>query len=261
MESYFYPHGIAFVATVICEDRLNLEGMVLMARRVRKTEKFPGQWLQGVRGSVSLDTLADKALDALRTAALGPTARPGLRSATPFTVLTVVRGAGVDPLSPFPSGGETHRALEAVTRWSNTWQFDPPPNLARVRLKTRISPDSHFIYAHRRGRAVWFPGHFTRREKGMHTLSCYHRNLVFASLMVESLTGLVSETARYLHQRRSLSSDHRECARHAAGILGRLYGGVPSTYRSWSPRIHIEQNGLTAVVNEVRRFFNLGELM
>jgi len=260
MESFYYPHGIAFVVTAMCKGSLNMEETVLMARRVKQTGRFPIQWLQGVPGNVGLKTLADSALKALRTAALGPAAAPGSRSATPFTVLTVVRGAGVDPSVPFPAGGESQRALEAVTRWSNNWRFDPLPGLEEVRLKSSIAPESHIVYARKRGRAVWWPGYFSGPGEGTHTLSCYHRNLVFASLTVESLMGLISETVKHRRQGRPLSPAHSECVQRAAGILGRLYGGVSTTYRSWHPMTHMEQNDFTAAVNEVRRLFNMTDL-
>jgi hypothetical protein len=260
MESFFYPHGIAFVVTATCQGSLTLEEMTTMARRVRQTGKYPVQWLPGGSGEAGLKTLADRALTALRTQALGPAAAPGSRAATPFTVLTVVRGAGVYPSAPFPAGGEAQRALEAVTRWSSSYRFDPLPGLDEVRLKSSIAPDSHIIYARRRGRAVWWPGYFTCPGGDMHTLSCYHRNLVFTSLTVESLAGLITETAKHLRQGRAPSPAHSECAQRAAGILGRLYGGAASTYRSWHPTTHIQQNGFVAAVNQVRRLFNMTDL-
>jgi hypothetical protein len=258
VESFFYPHGTAIVVTATYEGRLTLEETVLMAWKVRKTGKFPAQWLPGISGDVGLRTLTDKAMNSMRTTALGPAARPGVRSATPFTVLTVVRGSGVDPSVPIPEGGEIHRALEAVTSWSNSWQYDPLPDLDEVSTPTPYFED--LIYTRKRGHAVWFPVNFTSQEEGIHTLSCYHRNLVFASLTVESLVGLVAETARQLDQGRSLSPAHRQCARRASGILGRLYGGANSTYRSWSPNIHIDENEYEDVIDEVRLFFNMDML-
>lgn len=57
-----------------------------------------------------------------------------------------------------------------------------------------------------------------------------------------------------------LVGDYRDCAKNAAGILGRLYGGVKSTYRSWSPHIQIDQNQLVEDINKVRDFFNMNPL-
>jgi hypothetical protein len=176
-------------------------------------------------------------------------------------VATVVRGEGVDPGALPAEGGQVHRMLEAVTTWRPSWQHDDLRNLplSQASLRIRTAPPSHVLYGRERGRAVWFPALFTQKGGDLHSLSCYHRNLVLASLQVESLSGAISETAKQIGDGLPLSVGHRECARRAAGILGRLYGGV-DTYRSWSPRVHIEQNGLVTVLNDVRDYFNMDPL-
>jgi hypothetical protein len=257
VESFLYPHGAALVVTATCEGQFSLEGAVLMARRVRKTGQFPAGWLGSRRRKVGLKTLAGQALDRLRVTAMGPAA-PGPRSSDPFSVVTIVRGEGMDPEVPIEPGDEIHRALEAVTTWSNNWQYDPLPDLEEVDIDT-LRTESDIIYARKRGRAIWFPGLIASPDKGIHTLACLHRNQVFASLTVESLVGLVVETAKCLNQGRPLPPAQQQCARHAAGILGRLYGGT-NTYRSWSPITQIDENGLAPVINRLRRFFNMEDL-
>jgi hypothetical protein len=71
---------------------------------------------------------------------------------------------------------------------------------------------------------------------------------------------LAAETAKQIRGGTALSATHSECARRAAGILGRLYTGDPSMYRSWSPRAQIDQNNLLADTNEVRNFFTMPKL-
>ena len=272
LEAFYYPHGFALVVTAVCCTDLTLEEAVEKAFEVRRTGRFQVKWVRPTgrfqvewdEGEapefLSLDAFADKGLTALRKVALGPGAAPGARRFTPFTVVTVVRGTGVNPVAPTPNGGEVHRALEAMTTWRPTWRYDVLPNLAEVSLKIRPAPPSHVLYGHTRGRAVWFPGLFIQKDRRLHSLACYHRNLVFTSLQVESLSGLISETAKQIRDGTPLSAAHRECARRAVGILGRLYGGAPSTYRTWSPRAHIEQNDLVMAVNEVRDLFNMDKL-
>lgn len=257
-ETFLYPHGLALVVTALCRAHLPLEEAVEKAFEVRQTGKFQVEWDEGrVSQSLSLDAFVGKALTTLGKAGFGPGATPDARSVTPFTLATVVRGTGVHPNAPVPDGGKAHRALEAITTWRPTWRYDVLPNLAEVSLQIRRAPPSHVLYYGKRGRAVWFPGLFIREARDLHSLACYHRNLVFASLQVESLSGLVSQTAKQIRDMSPLSVTHRECARRAVGILGRLYGGLRSTYRSRSPRAHIEQNDLVMVVNEVRDFFNM----
>ena len=261
LEAFFYPHGLALVATAVCRAQLTLKEAVEKAFEVTRSGSFDVEW-DGGGGpeSLSLDAFAGKALAALRQAAWGSGAAPGVRPVQPFTVVTVVRGSGVNPGAPTPNGGGAHRALEAMTTWRPTWQHDALPDLAEASLTIRRAPPSHVLYGRKRGRAVWFPALFIQADRSLHSLSCYHRNLVLASLQVESLGGLVSETAKQIQAGKALAVTHRECARRAVGILGRLYGGAISTYRTWSPRAHIEQNDLVAVVNKVRDLFNMAPL-
>lgn len=257
-EAFYYPFGLAFVVTARCESQLAVNAAVELAFKIRKTEKLETRWDQGAAELLSLDMLAGQALPNLRTAAFEPGAVAEAGSATPFTICTFIKAEGVDPNLPTPANGEIHRALEAMTGWRNTWLYDELPDLAQAGLKIEGATPSHVLYANKRGRAVWFPAYFSRAR---HTLSCYHRNLVFASLQTESLSGLVVETAKLLANGKAfLSNAHRTCAQLAAGILGRLYGGDGSIYRSQSCQVQIEQNNLVEAVNAVRDFFRMPKL-
>jgi hypothetical protein len=260
LEGYFYPHGIVLVVTTSYRSILKPQEAVEKAFEVRRTGKFKVAWEgQEISESLSLDELASLVLTNLHSVAFGSGVAPEERSVTPFTVFTVIRGKGVDPsVSPL-EGGQVHRMLEAVTTWRPTWQYDALPDLSEASLRTRAAPPSHVLYGRKRGRAVWFPALFIQEPGEIHSLSCYHRNLVLVSLQVESLSGLISATAKQIGEGIALSACHRECARRAAGILGRLYGGV-ATYKSWSPRVHIEQNDLVKPLNDVRDYFNMSAL-
>jgi hypothetical protein len=112
------------------------------------------------------------------------------------------------------------------------------------------------LYRRPRGRAIWFPGQFTLPGGVLHTLSNYHRNLVFASLQIESLGGLVMHAAREL-DRTSSSEPYSDCVRHAAVLLGGLYSGAKWTYRTASAPAQIVDNGWIADINKVRDYFCL----
>jgi hypothetical protein len=259
VESYYYPFGSALVVTAVCTASLSQEELVLMARRVRKTGKYTAEWLPVESRWVGLKTLADLALDLQRETALGAGAGPGPRTVEPFTVLTVVQGENVD-LEPLPENGEVHRMLEAVTAWPNRWRSCPLPALAEARLQASAVSTADAVYGRKRGRTIWFPEQFRHHGAAIHALSCYHRNLVLASMAVESLVALAEATNRVVAAGQRLPPDHQSCARHAARILGQLYGGANSTYRTMSTAVQIDQNEYVPPINKLRRFFNLHQL-
>ena len=259
VESYFYPFGLVLVITLRCRSQLLLHEAVDILFKIKRSQRVNVQWNDKSSEPLTLDMVADLYLKNLRKEAFGQYAASDYRPAKPFTLLTVVQGSGVDPTTPVTEGEEIHRMLEAVTTWQPTWQYDVLPELAKTSLHIRRSPPSHILYGRARGRAIWFPGLFTQKTGKLRSLTCYHRNLVFTSLQVESLCGLISLTAKNLQNGIPLHGCHRDCAKRAAGILGRLYGGV-NTYRSWSPKAQIEQNKLVEVLNEVRVHFNMKPL-
>jgi hypothetical protein len=274
-EAFIYPHGVAFVLTFVARvlrtnppgPGLSLFDAVELAFKIR-LDRFgvawkgdaglfsAVQWPAGA-GEMKLQELADKALAAVRTAAYGPAAPGSAPVIDPFTICTVVRGSGVDPAQPVDD--DTRRALEAVTGWSLDWRTDPLPDLATRRIETKTALPN-VLYGRRKARAVWFPKRFTDPNEPP-SISCYHRNLTFASLQIESLSGLAAATVAELLSNSQLDSGLRDCARQAGGALARLYsGGGPQkkSYRSMSPRVQIEQNGFVADINRVRQDLSVG---
>jgi len=253
-EAYYYPHGIAYVFTAVLRGEMTLDEAVALAYAARRDERYRVQAGTGGVESLSLDELAEKGLAIARRNALGPNAGPGRTPSQPFTVATVVRADGVVPTVETPNGGIVHCALEALTSWQPDYASVQPPDLAGIELETRNAPAGHVLYRHRRSRAVWYPDAFGGRDPEKHSLACYHRNLVLVSLQVESLGGLIAETARSLVHDPVRYTRLKPCARFAAGALGRLYGGT-DTYRSHSPRAQIEQNDLLPALQAVRDQF------
>lgn len=260
-EGFFYPHGLALAVTAVYKGKgLSLEDSMKLARKIRKTGQFNANWPGGSAQPVGLKTLADSALDHLREIALGPGGRPGTRSREPFSILTVVQGSGVDFEEPV-EGSQVHQFLEVTSSWTNRWRNPYLPPLEEVSLDLGLWAENDVLYARKRGRVVWFPQHFSEDIEPINSLSCYHRNLLLASMTVESLTGLASETIRLQQTGRPLSSDFRTCARNAARILGQFYGGAESTYGNMSLLRQIEENGYQETINDLRRYFNMYELI
>lgn len=78
-------------------------------------------------------------------------------------------------------------------------------------------------------------------------VAIYHM-LVHGLLAVTSIAGPI------------LPGAHDNCARNAAGIMGRLYGGVDDTYRSGSLRAQVDQQGLVAMMNTARARYKMSPL-
>lgn len=260
-EAFHYPHGLGIIVTATFRGALTLAQMVEQAIQFKRGAHVEVKWGAGDETEMlTLGAFADKGLALLRRAVLGSNAPlDASNSAQPFTVVTVIRADGVDPNEQTPTGGAVHGALEAMTTWSLDWQSKRLPDLGKTSVKLPIreeSPPASVLYARTRGRAIWFPGLFTL-EPGtrQHSLACYHRNLVLTSLQVESLAGLVTHTAEQIGT--PLAEAHSDCVRHGAIILGRMYSGSASTYRSWSARAQIEQNNWLADLNKVRDWFDM----
>jgi hypothetical protein len=280
-EAFFYPHGVAFVANAVIRSvpsdpaaeppkPFTLEDAADLAFKV-KQEKFKTRWegeaglFQAVKwddeadSELTLGEIAKRGLAALRVAAHGASTTSGSASILdPFTIFTVVKGVGVNPATPVDDN--IHRVLEGVTRWSDTWRYDALPALDKMKVEIKTSPVSHVLYGRKRGRAAWFPATFTKTDK-KYSLACYHRNLIFASLQVESLCGFTALIAKMIQNKEPLSVSLSECVRQAGGTLGRLYGKGDKSYRSMSPRVQIEQNQYSDDIITVRKFLGMGDVL
>ena len=120
----------------------------------------------------------------------------------------------------------------------------------KFKMPSASAPAGHIVYGKSRSRAVWFPANFRSVADYPETLRCYHQNLSMATLHTEALCVLAQDAASQLSVQASLadfSVTYRNCARLAAGLLGRLHGRKsdesvgtkPSTYRSGSVRTQI----------------------
>jgi hypothetical protein len=250
-EAFVYPHGVAVVINLIVSGKFTPEEAATLAIRLRRGDEFTAD---GEERLLVVDGVADRAVTALRQASFGADAPVGRRPHFPFTVTTVVLGKDVDDAMPPAEGGSEHRFLEAVTTWAPTWKSAALPKLADATLPVRTSgtPAGHVLYRRDRGRAVWFPGSFTTPAGSVRTLACYHRNLVLASLQVESLAGFGAATAQFLADGGKLSDAHYDAATRVGDVLGRFYGGAQSIYRSRSLHRQVEDGNFVAEINAMR---------
>jgi hypothetical protein len=250
-EAFLYPHGVAVILNLTVRGTFTPDEAAALAIRLRRGHDFS---IGDEARPFVLDGVADRAVAAVRQTTFGVEAPVGRRPQFPFSVTTVVLGRDVDDTKALTEGSTEHRFLEAVTTWAPTWESAALPKLADVTLPLRTSgrPAGHVLYRRDRGRAVWFPGSFTIPSGSVRTLTCFHRNLVLASLQVESLAGFAAATAQFLTAGGKLNDAHYDAATRAGDILGRFYGGAQSIYRSRSPRAQIEDGSFLTDINLMR---------
>lgn len=251
---FFYPQGIALVVDVTSKVPLGLEEAVELALRLRTGEEIDLERDGAVR-CASLEEIAGDLLAELGELYLGQAADID-ELLDPFTVFTPVKAEADPDVVPFEDD-ELHKALEGVTTWNVHWKKTPPTSQEDAALPIPNAPRSHVLYGTKRGRAVWFPYDFVSTERPAQKLSTFHRDLVLTSMQVDSLAGFLKATDGY--PLGSLQSVHRDSARVAAGLLGRLYGET-GPFELSSPRYQMKQNDYVDVTNRLRTYFNMSEL-
>lgn len=250
-EAFLYPHGIAVVFNLTMHGAFSPEAAAAFAVDLRRAQYFT---IDGDPKQFGLDAVADRALTALRGAAFGDSVAVGRTPQRPFTVTSVIQGSGVDKTKLPTQDGPEHRFLDAVTTWSATWDSAALPSLVDAALDAKKEgvPLGHVLYKQNRGRAVWFPGFFTMPTGRVRTLGCYHRNLVLASMQVESLATFAAATVEYVAQDEQLLDAHYDAARRAGDVLGRFYGGAQSIYRTQSVRAQMDDGKFVDAINAMR---------
>jgi hypothetical protein len=277
-ELFFYPHAVALAVTLSwqVEKPLPLTEMVDQARQLRHAQRYPLAWSDdpppAVYGAVefpdmpangpTLNQLGNVGLGVARAAAFGSTTPAGKQFGVhPFTVFTVIRG-DIEGEIKLEDNSDIHKSLHVLTNWQG--RRDVPHALSSfdVGLGKDANAATDLLYGQKRARAVWYPTLFASYNPDSYfALTCYHRNLMFASLQGESLCNFAGVTVADLQQGRDfLSSRHRRLSKTAAGILGRLYGGHVATYRSRSIQRYIEDNNWKEAANRLRSYCGMGPL-
>lgn len=262
LEGYYYPHGLAVVCTFRCQGSFTPNQVREIAYDIRNDERF-AVTADGKQQQLSLNALARKALDSLRAAAVDPGNLSGERR-DPITLLTVIKGEGVDAEKPVPADEHdpVRRMLDVLTYWPPAPETASLTDLPLITLTLkRGTAKGSAIFARDRGRTVWFPGLFTLKKQKVPSLTCYHRNNLMGAMQVESLSALVAATAAQLQggkELKNLKQAHKARAHNAAECLERLFrGNKDETYRSDSFKRQISDNDFDAL-NNLRRAFSPG---
>ena len=246
VESFFYRHGIALVITVRLLNSPSLTALLNKAFQLRRNKIFELTKGELSPGKYSITALANKLLDLFCGLALGRKGGKG-RSfpGEPFSVATVIQGDEHYLKMPVEQSSDIHKMLEGLTKWNRNWQGAKPPNLQEKKIPIQNECDNHCLYANKQGRMVWFPQLFTPSvdNSKRYALGWYHRNLVLSSLQVASIGAFVKNTADLKRNGIDITTYHRQWADYSLRILKRLDSGE-NTYKTWSARKHIEQNGI-----------------
>lgn len=262
VELYYYPFAVAVAITGVSRAELDLDGAAAVAQEITRAGRFE-VWGLGPGDEpdqLSQVALARQVREIARREAFRSTAG-GKSLAEPFTVVTAVRAACSDPKAPAVEGGAVHRFLHSVTHWPTAGKEATLGALRDSVLDVRLPSSGDLLYAAPRGRAVWFPSLFVGDDPKRHSLSCYHRNLLFAAMQTEALLAVSRDAVAKLEIARKLTGKRLEASRQAALTLGRLYSGVGS-YGSWSVRAHIDASGEVPAINRLRDYHGpkLGKL-
>jgi hypothetical protein len=254
-EIYAYPHGLA----VILGFRLSGSWSTTVAGDLfAALRNGDVSWTDGAERTARLPDIPGYLLERGRTVLLGPELQAGTRS-QPFVVTTVVRASGIDPQTVVDNGGEIHRLANGLASFDPSWRTVALPDLAPRRLPGLVAPAGHLVYARGRGRAVWFPSHFTGASGSTHALGCYHRNLTMTSLTVEALASLVAATVTQLADGRTLEDlpyHQADLSKRAAVLLSQLYLGK-KTYSTMSAKRQIVDSGYGDDLTALREVLKL----
>lgn len=256
---FAYPYGLALAATAKISGSFTLEDAVEAAVKVRRTDKFTIEWSPGNQQTLSLQALANQCLSRLRTWGWGKASAGKQTALDPFTICSVTQGK-VDNPAPVAANSDVHRALEALAAWRPNWKTEPLPDIKDARVSAHAAGAEtpaaiDWVYGRQRGRVIWIPSRLSPPDGYALSLECYHHNLTYASLQVESLCGFMRETLGRIPA--GLTVYEEECARNAAGLLTRLYIADSSIYRSWSVRSQMDQNNFRPLLDELRKALNL----
>ncbi|MFH1524167.1 MAG: hypothetical protein ABIF04_04315 [Chloroflexota bacterium] len=269
MEAFYYPFGTVLVVTARLKGDLTLEDAIAQAHQFALTGDFNLVLKNKPIASGRLNSMAQACLEYIRKDCLASgTTSPEATSAEPLTVVTVVRGKGIDPnvaLESHPDYERIHGFLVALGNWRPNWKTISPQSLKDKKIALEISsgrasPGDVLYAGNGQNRVVWFPGSFTLETPEKYSLACYHRNLVMSLLHTASLSIFVRKAIDQFPDQSYINLPNLSwCVLKSTQILSELYLGN-NTYRSWSLRDYIDKSGCKTAINNVLHSQNLSLL-
>jgi hypothetical protein len=263
VHAYLYPFAMAVeVSGDFGSDStktLELDAAVDLAQAV-KSQKLSVLWHGQEVAERSLESLSTEALGRLRSETLGTNAAEENGLIKPLSVVTFVLVGGEDPKVKVVQGTPVHQALQGLASWSSDWRNSAILSLEDKRPDIKSSsPPAYILYSTRRARVGWFPSQPSYADPQNERFRAYHRNQVFTVMQLEALTGFVRRSAERIDQGKRTPLEEKYSL-IVAQIIGRMYGGSLSTYRSESNKFYIDQNNLKGPVNRVLKWGGKPEL-
>jgi len=258
IEHFFYPFGAALAVTFFAagtfEDKAWVD-LILSASREPLDITFAGEAAKPMK----LSAFADESLKRVRGTFFGPQVSP-LKPADPFTIATVISGKDVDATEEPVAGGIVHRMLFGAA--SRLVSYDTATLGKLVKGETLLdirggAAPGDVVFAAKRGRAIWFPSSFAKTEGRRVSLSCYHRNQLFAALQADALCSLALDVAGRTAANPDLPAALNQLGRLPAEILPDLHDGKDTTYRSGSLKHQIAARAVKKPVNDLRARYGL----
>jgi hypothetical protein len=254
-EGLAHPWGVTFVLNISWP---RFPGTLAdVTREVVETRRGKRFVLGGQK--VTLDRVGAEGLTHLREQVMGP-GHAGPRTPEPLSIFAAIRGEGTrDDLDP-STNEDVHRLVQASTSFSQTYDWDALVVLDSGRVAGRkYQPSSHIVFGSQRGRAIWGPAYLAKTHVKA-TVGCQLRNLVFASAQTESLARFAAETMEHVSRGGRVAGDLEAAARRAMAVLGQLYLGKDSTYKTGSVKAQVDANGFKPAIEQLRARLGLEPL-
>ena len=223
LEIFYYPHGFACVLTAYFEGQFTLTEAVQQALDLQNGQFiiYEGGLSRSLNG---LDELVEEVMGSIRRRVFRTEQGSYTR---PFTVVTIIQGSGVPLRGKVRQKGQIHKALEGLANRNPHFLYSGVTPLEQADLLRSLPPPepppSHILYATPRSRVIWYPLDFSGNQKST-PLSNLHRHLVFATMQVDSLCGLIMKCDQEDIAVAALPAVRRECLCFALDRLGPLYG-------------------------------------
>jgi hypothetical protein len=204
------------------------------------------------------DDVAANALAKLCQRATGTALPAGMLAPPAFSIATVIQMDGITA-APIQEADPIHRYIEALAHPLPAWRRVTLPALAGSTLRTKSAPPGHVLYARDHARVVWQPSYASADSERPNRLSCYHRNLTFATMQTEVLASATAAAIAATRAGAVLDPAQEDCVRASADLLGRLYAGQQS-YRTSSVHEQIDHHAGKPDINVARQLFNMAPL-